>query len=202
MKPFLIGIAGGSGSGKTFLANKIFNTFKDDVLIIQQDSYYKDLSGLKFKKRALENFDHPNSIDIELLKTHINKLLNGEHIDRPTYSFSKHIRKNQIETLSPKPIIIVEGILILSFKELLNLFSLKIFINIDSDIRFIRRLKRDIKQRNRSPLDVCRQYLSSVRPMHKKFVIPSKKNSDIIVKNESDHKSIINIIKCKLVKSS
>ena len=202
MKSFLIGIAGGSGSGKTFLANKILDTFKENVLIIQQDSYYKDLSGLKFKKRALENFDHPNSIDIELLKTHINKLLNGEPIDRPTYSFSEHIRKDQVETLSPKPIIIVEGILILSFKELLNLFSLKIFINIDSDIRFIRRLKRDIKQRNRSPLDVCRQYLSSVRPMHKKFVIPSKNNSDIIVKNENDHKSIINIIKRKLVKSS
>ena len=202
MKSFLIGIAGGSGSGKTFLANKIFNTFKDDVLIIQQDSYYKDLSGLEFKKRALENFDHPNSIDIELLKTHINKLLNREPINRPTYSFSKHIRKDQIETLSPKPIIIVEGILTLSFKELLNLFSLKIFINIDSDIRFIRRLKRDIKQRNRSPLDVCTQYLSSVRPMHKKFVIPSKSNSDIIVKNENDHKSIINIIKRKLVNSS
>ena len=194
MKSFLIGIAGGSGSGKTFLANKILETFKNNVLIIQQDSYYKDLSGLKFKKRALENFDHPKSIDIELLKTHINKLLNGEPIDRPTYSFSEHIRKDQIETLSPKPIIIVEGILILSFKELLNLFSLKIFINIDSDIRFIRRLKRDIKQRNRSPLDVCRQYLSSVRPMHKKFVIPSKNNSDIVVKNENDHKSIINII--------
>jgi len=202
VKSFLIGIAGGSGSGKTFLANKILDTFKENVLIIQQDSYYKDLSGLKFKKRALENFDHPNSIDIELLKTHINKLLNGEPIDRPTYSFSEHIRKDQVETLSPKPIIIVEGILILSFKELLNLFSLKIFINIDSDIRFIRRLKRDIKQRNRSPLDVCRQYLSSVRPMHKKFVIPSKNNSDIIVKNENDHKSIINIIKRKLVKSS
>ena len=93
MKPFLIGIAGGSGSGKTFLANKILDTFKDNVLIIQQDSYYKDLSGLKFKKRALENFDHPNSIDIELLKTHINKLLNGEPINKPTYSFSKHIRK-------------------------------------------------------------------------------------------------------------
>ena len=202
MKPFLIGIAGGSGSGKTFLANKILNTFKDKVLIIQQDSYYKDLSGLEFKRRALENFDHPDSIDIELLKTHINKLLIGKSIDRPTYSFSKHIRKDKTKTLSPKPIIIIEGILILSFKELLNLFSLKIFINIDSDIRFIRRLKRDIKQRNRSPLDVCRQYLSSVKPMHKKFVIPSKNNSDIIVKNESDHKSIINIIKRKLIKAS
>ena len=202
MKTLLVGIAGGSGSGKTFLANKILDTFKDKVLIIQQDSYYKDLSGLEFKRRALENFDHPDSIDIELLKTHINKLLIGEPIDRPTYSFSKHIRKDHTKTLTPKPIIIVEGILILSFKELLNLFSLKIFINIDSDIRFIRRLKRDIKQRNRSPLDVCRQYLSSVRPMHKKFVIPSKSNSDIIVKNENDHKSIINIINRKLVNSS
>ena len=130
MKPFLIGIAGGSGSGKTFLANKILDTFKDNVLIIQQDSYYKDLSDLEFKKRALENFDHPNSIDIELLKTHINKLLIGEPIDRPTYSFSEHIRKNQTKPLSPKPIIIVEGILILSFKELLNLFSLKIFLEL------------------------------------------------------------------------
>lgn len=202
MKTLLVGIAGGSGSGKTFLANKILNTFKDKVLIIQQDSYYKDLSDLEFNKRALENFDHPDSIDINLLKTHIIKLMNGIPIDRPTYSFSEHIRKDQTKALSPKPIIIVEGILILSFKELLNLFSLKIFINIDSDIRFIRRLKRDIKQRNRSPLDVCRQYLNSVRPMHKKFVIPSKKNSDFIIKNEIDHENIINIIKRKLIKPS
>ena len=202
MKTFLIGIAGGSGSGKTYLANKILDTFKDNVLIIQQDSYYKDLSDLEFKRRALENFDHPNSIDIELLKAHINRLLIGKPIDRPAYSFSKHIRKDQTKSLSPKPIIIVEGILILSFKELLNLFSLKVFIDTDSDIRFIRRLKRDIKQRNRSPLDVCRQYLSSVRPMHKKFVIPSKNNSNFIVKNENDHKDIINIIKRMLVKSS
>jgi uridine kinase len=201
MKTFLIGIAGGSGSGKTYLANKILDTFKDKVLVIQQDSYYKDLSGIEFNKRNLENFDHPNSIDIKLLKTHITKLLNGKSIDRPTYSFSEHIRKDQIKTISPKPIIIVEGILILSFKELLNLFSLKIFINIKSDIRFIRRLKRDIKQRNRSALDVCRQYLSSVRPMHDKFVKPSKNNSDFIVKSDKDHKNIINIIKHEFVKS-
>ena len=201
MKIFLIGIAGGSGSGKTFLANKILDTFKDEVLIIQQDSYYKDLSKLEYNKRILENFDHPDSIDIELLKTHINKLSNGESIDKPIYNFSEHLRKNQIKTISPKPIIIIEGILILSFKELLNLFSLKIFINIESDIRFIRRLKRDIKQRNRTTLDVCRQYLSSVRPMHDKFVEPSKNNSDFIIKNDNDHKNIINIIKHKLVKS-
>ncbi len=201
MNSFLIGIAGGSGSGKTFLAKKVSEMFEDKVLIIQQDSYYKDLSQLNFNERSLKNFDHPNAIDINLLKSHISKLLIGESIDKPTYNFSNHTREDKIKTLSPKPIVILEGILVLSFEELLKLFSLRVFIDVKSDLRFIRRLQRDIEKRNRTTLDVCKQYLNFVRPMHEKFVKPSKNYSDIIIRNDSNYKNLFNIIEKVLAKS-
>ena len=195
MKSFLIGIAGGSGAGKTFLANKILNKYKKETLIIEQDSYYKDLSNLKFEKRKTKNFDHPNAIDSILLEKHINRLINGQSINKPIYNFSNHTRKKKFITLKPRPIIILEGILIFTFKQILDLFSLKIFIDIQPDIRFIRRLSRDLEQRNRSTADICKQYLNSVRPMYTKFVEPSKSFSDIIIKTENDYKTIFNIIK-------
>tara|TARA_B110000438_G_C15765248_1_gene629261 strand:+ start:467 stop:1075 length:609 start_codon:yes stop_codon:yes gene_type:complete len=201
MNSFLIGIAGGSGSGKTFLAKKVSEMFENKVLIIQQDSYYKDLSQLNFNERSLKNFDHPNAIDINLLKSHISKLLIGESIDKPTYNFSNHTREDKTKTLSPKPIIILEGILVLSFEELLKLFSLRVFIDVKPDLRFIRRLQRDIEKRNRNTIDVCKQYLSFVRPMHEKFVKPSKKSSDIIIKNDNNYKNLFNIIERVLAKS-
>ena len=195
MNTFLIGIAGGSGSGKTFLANEILKKNKKKIVILEQDSYYKDLSNLKLTERNLQNFDHPNSIEIKLLKKHIKYLLNGKSIKKPIYDFSSHTRKKEYKIIKPKPIIIIEGILILHFKQLLDFFSLKIYIDIKSDIRFIRRLLRDVKERNREPEDICNQYLNFVRPMHNKFVEPSKYNSDILIQKKNDFKIIFETIK-------
>ena len=196
----IIGIAGGSGSGKTFLTKKIFRSFKTKCVVIHQDSYYKDLSHLKMKERISNNFDHPNSIDIKLLIKDVKTLINGESILQPLYDFSNHTRKQKYLTITPKPIIIVEGILIFHFKELANLFLLKIFLDIDPDIRFIRRLKRDVKERKRQVKDVCKQYLNFVKPMHELFVEKTKSNSDIVLKNQYDYNLVLDTIKNNLVK--
>ena len=196
----IIGIAGGSGSGKTFLTKKIFRSFKTKCVIIHQDSYYKDLSHLGMRARILNNFDHPNSIDIKLLIKDVKTLINGESILQPLYDFSNHTRKQKYLTITPKPIIIVEGVLIFHFKELANLFSLKIFLDIDPDIRFIRRLKRDVKERKRQVKDICKQYLNFVKPMHELFVEKTKYNSDIVLKNQYDYNLVLETIKNNLVK--
>ena len=196
----IIGIAGGSGSGKTFLTKKIFQSFKTKCVVIHQDSYYKDLSHLKMKERISNNFDHPNSIDIKLLIKDVKTLINGESILQPIYDFSNHTRKQKYLTITPKPIIIVEGVLIFHFKELANLFSLKIFLDIDPDIRFIRRLKRDVKERKRQVKDICKQYLNFVKPMHELFVEKTKYNSDIVLKNQYDYNLVLDTIKNNLIK--
>tara|TARA_B100000886_G_scaffold264704_1_gene189154 strand:+ start:177 stop:794 length:618 start_codon:yes stop_codon:yes gene_type:complete len=196
----IIGIAGGSGSGKTFLTKKIFQSFKNKCVVIHQDSYYKDLSHLGMKERISINFDHPNSIDIKLLIKDVKTLINGESILQPIYDFSNHTRKQKYLTINPNQIIIVEGILIFHFKELANLFSLKIFLDIDPDIRFIRRLKRDIKDRKRHVKDICKQYLNFVKPMHELFVEKTKYNSDIVLKNQYDYNLVLDTIKNNLIK--
>jgi len=196
----IIGIAGGSGSGKTFLTKKIFRSFKTKCVVIHQDSYYKDLSHLGMKERISNNFDHPNSIDIKLLIKDVKTLINGESILQPLYDFSNHTRKQKYLTITPKPIIIVEGVLIFHFKELANLFLLKIFLDIDPDIRFIRRLKRDVKERKRQVKDICKQYLNFVKPMHELFVEKTKYNSDIVLKNQYDYNLVLDTIKNNLVK--
>ena len=196
----IIGIAGGSGSGKTFLTKKIFRSFKTKCVVIHQDYYYKDLSHLGMKERISNNFDHPNSIDIRLLIKDVKTLINGETILQPLYDFSNHTRKQKYLTITPKPIIIVEGVLIFHFKELANLFSLKIFLDINPDIRFIRRLKRDIKYRKRHVKDICEQYLNFVKPMHEQFVEKTKYNSDIVLKNQYDYNLVLDTIKNNLIK--
>ena len=196
----IIGITGGSGSGKTFLTKKIFRSFKTKCVVIHQDSYYKDLSHLGMKERISNNFDHPNSIDIKLLIKDVKALINGESIVQPMYDFSNHTRKKKYLTITPNPIIIVEGVLIFHFKDLANLFSLKIFLDVDSDIRFIRRLKRDIKERKRQVKDVCKQYLNFVKPMHELFVEKTKSNSDIVLKNQYDYNLVLDTIKKNLIK--
>ena len=196
----IIGIAGGSGSGKTFLTKKIFRSFKTKCVVIHQDSYYKDLSHLELKERISNNFDHPNSIDIKLLIRDVKTLINGGSILQPLYDFSNHTRKQKYLTITPKPIIIVEGVLIFHFKELANLFFLKIFLDIDPDIRFIRRLKRDVKERKRQVKDICKQYLNFVKPMHELFVEKTKYNSDIVLKNQYDYNLVLDTIKNNLVK--
>ena len=194
------GIAGGSGSGKTFLTKKIFQSFKTKCVVIHQDSYYKDLSHLSMKERISNNFDHPNSIDAKLLIKDVKTLINGKSILQPIYNFSNHTRKQKFITITPSPIIIVEGVLIFHFKELTNLFSLKIFLDIDPDIRFIRRLNRDVKERERQVKDICTQYLNFVKPMHELFVEKTKYNSDIVLKNQYDYNLVLDSIKKSLIK--
>ena len=181
MKRFVIGIAGGTGSGKTTVARKLNQAFKNDSVILSHDYYYKDISHLTFEERCLVNFDHPDSLDTELLVEHISKLKQGESIMHPTYDFSNHCRNDQWKRVDSAKIIIVEGILIFTNKALCDLCDIKLFVDTDADVRFIRRLRRDTNKRGRSVESVVNQYLSTVKPMHEQFVEPSKRNADVII---------------------
>jgi uridine kinase len=178
----VIGIAGGSGSGKTTVAQSILQRVGPDrISFLQHDAYYKDLSGLPLTQRVEVNFDHPNSLDNELLIRHILLLKDGQKIDVPIYDFSTHSRTEKTFVVQPRPVILVEGILIFAEPELRQLFDVKIFVDTDSDIRFIRRLQRDITERGRTTESVIKQYQSTVRPMHLEFVEPSKRYADVII---------------------
>lgn len=179
----IIGIAGGSGSGKTTLASAIQTELgKDNIITLCHDYYYKDLSHLTKEQREKFNFDHPDALETSLLIQHIKDLKNGKEIDVPSYNFFDHIRnKETTREKADKFIILVEGILIFTDPELYNLFNIKIYVDTDDDIRFIRRLKRDVEERQRTIESIVNQYLTYVRPMHKQYVEPSKKIADIIV---------------------
>lgn len=180
--PLVIGIAGGSGSGKTTLAHIILDRIGPErIAFLPHDAYYKDLSGLPPNERAMVNFDHPNSLDTDLLIQHIKQLKNSEPVDLPVYDFKNHSRTSQTRRVYPRPVIMVEGILIYVEPELRNLLDVKIFVDTDSDIRFIRRLQRDIDERGRTTESVIRQYLATVRPMHLEFVESSKRYADVII---------------------
>ncbi len=180
--PLVIGIAGGSGSGKTTVAQGILQRVGTDrIAFLQHDSYYKDLGGLPPTQRSDINFDHPNSLETELLIEHIASLRDGKPVEVPIYDFSTDSRTNRTFTIQPRNVIIVEGILIFTEATLRGMFDVKIFVDTDSDLRFIRRLERDITERGRSTESVIRQYLSTVRPMHLEFVEPSKRYADIII---------------------
>ena len=180
--PLVIGIAGGSGSGKTTVAQGILQRVGTDrIAFLQHDSYYKDLSGLPPTQRSQINFDHPNSIETELLTKHIASLCDGKSVEVPIYDFSTDSRTSQTFTIQPRNVIIVEGILIFTEAALREMFDVKIFVDTDPDLRFIRRLERDISERGRSTESVIKQYLSTVRPMHLEFVEPSKRYADVII---------------------
>ncbi len=180
--PLVIGIAGGSGSGKTTVAQEILQRVGPDrIAFLQHDAYYKDLSGLPPVQRAEVNFDHPNSLETELLIQHIEQLKRGQPVDVPIYDFSAHSRTAQTFTVQPRGVILVEGILIFVEATLRSLFDVKIFVDTDSDIRFIRRLQRDLSERGRTTESVVKQYLATVRPMHMEFVEPSKRYADVII---------------------
>ncbi len=180
--PLVIGIAGGSGSGKTTVAQGILQRVGPDrIAFIQHDSYYKDLSGLPPTQRSEINFDHPNSLETELLIKHIGSLRDGKSVEVPIYDFSTDSRTDQTFTIQPRNVIIVEGILIFTEAALREMLDVKIFVDTDPDLRFIRRLERDIAERGRSTESVIKQYLSTVRPMHLEFVEPSKRYADIII---------------------
>ncbi|MBM3152703.1 MAG: uridine kinase [Chloroflexi bacterium] len=180
--PLVIGIAGGSGSGKTTVAQAILQRVGPErIAFLQHDAYYKDLSGLPPAQRAEVNFDHPNSLETSLLMQHIETLRDGQPVDVPIYDFSTHSRTERTFTVQPRRVILVEGILIFSEPGLRDLFDVKIFVDTDPDLRFIRRLERDLSERGRTTESVVKQYISTVRPMHLEFVEPSKRYADVII---------------------
>lgn len=179
--PIVIGIAGGTGSGKTTLINRIKNEFNDEITILSHDFYYKENSHLPFEEREKLNYDHPNSFETGLMVEHINQLKEGRPVERPVYDFVIHNRRTETIKVEPAKVIIVEGILIFENKELLELFDIKVFIDTDADVRIIRRILRDVRERGRSLDSVINQYLTTVKLMHEEFVDPSKKNADIII---------------------
>jgi uridine kinase len=178
----VIAIAGGSGSGKTTVAQVILQRVGPDrISFLQHDAYYKDLSGLPPVQRAEVNFDHPNSLESELLIQHIKQLKNGQPVEVPIYDFANHSRTERTYTVQARGVILVEGILLFAEPALRDLFNVKLFVDTDSDIRFIRRLQRDIAERGRTTDSVIHQYMTTVRPMHLEFVEPSKRYADVII---------------------
>ena len=178
----IIGISGGTGSGKTTVANRILESVSaSEVVFIQQDSYYRNLEDLPLDYRQIANFDHPDALDNDLLIDHIRKLRAGEAIDLPLYDFRTNSRLNETRRVEPKPIVIVEGILIFADARLLEQMDIKVFVDTPDDIRFIRRLRRDVAERGRTVESVIEQYLVTVRPMHMQFVEPSKRQADVII---------------------
>lgn len=182
MKPIIIGVAGGTGSGKTTVSEAILERVgRERITYIQHDSYYKDLSHLPLEERHKINFDHPEALDTDLLVEHLARLQAGSPVEVPIYDFTTHTRRRETRRVEPRGVTLVEGILIFADKALRDLMDIRIFVDTDPDIRFIRRLRRDITERGRTLESVIRQYLETVRPMHLEFVEPSKRYADIII---------------------
>ena len=191
----LIGIAGGTGSGKTSIANYLLKQFgNDELIVIEQDSYYKDNSNLSMDERNQQNFDHPEAIDIQLFNKQLESLLDGKPVKIPIYDFSNHNRIEQLQLVKPTKIIIVEGILTLYFESLRKLMDIKVFVDVPDKIRFKRRLSRDIKKRGRTLMSVTNQYENTVYPMYKQFVEPSKDFADIIITGGAKNKEAIDTL--------
>ena len=180
-KILVIGIAGGTGSGKTTLTNKIAEQFRDQVTIVKHDNYYKAHDDMTYEERALLNYDHPSAFDTDLMIKHLKLLKEGKSVECPLYDYTVHNRSKETERIVPSRVIIVEGILIFENKELCNLMDIRIFVDTDADIRILRRIERDVLERARSLQSVISQYINTVKPMHEQFVEPSKKNANIIV---------------------
>jgi len=192
----IIGIAGGTGCGKTTVVNQILNELPEgEVGVISQDSYYKDTSHLSYDERVKINFDHPRSIDFELLTKHLEMLKQNQAIDQPVYSFVKHNRTGDTIHSKPRKVMIVEGILILTNPELRKMFDIKIFVHADSDERLIRRLKRDISERGRDLNEVLTRYQSTLKPMHQQFIEPMKEYADIIIPNNKYNTVAVDIVR-------
>lgn len=192
----IIGIAGGTGCGKTTVVNQILNELPEgEVGVISQDSYYKDTSHLTYEERVKINFDHPRSIDFKLLRKHLGELKNNNPIHQPVYSFVKHNRTGDTILTHPRKVIIVEGILILTNLKLRNMFDIKIFVHADSDERLIRRLKRDISERGRDLNEVLSRYQTTLKPMHDQFIEPMKEYADIIIPNNKYNTVAVDIVK-------
>lgn len=192
----IIGIAGGTGSGKTTIVENILKVVpQKNISVITQDSYYNDTSHLNSKERTQINFDHPNSINFSLLVDHINQLKSGKSIAQPIYSFTAHNRTNQTKTIIPPKVLIIEGILIFNHKHLRDLCTIKIFVQAEADERLIRRVKRDIQERGRDLNEVFSRYQNTLKPMHNQFIEPTKEFADIIIPNDRLNTVAIDILK-------
>ncbi|MFQ6675477.1 MAG: uridine kinase [Fidelibacterota bacterium] len=195
----LIGIGGGSGSGKTLVAKNILKEFGGgEVVVIQQDSYYRDLSHLPMDERMRTNFDHPDALDFDLLRRHLKELVSGKAVEVPTYDFATHTRRKETRTIEPHRAVVIEGIMVLTDRNLRDMLDIKIYVETDADIRFIRRLTRDIEERRRTTADVINQYLKTVRPMHEQFVETTKKYADIILPEGGENPVAIDLIQTKI----
>ena len=197
--PIIIGIAGGTGSGKTTFSRELVSRLKtDQIVYISHDSYYKDMGDMPFEDRVKQNFDHPDSLESDLMVQHLLSLKAWGSVDVPVYNFETYTRTSEVECISPQPVILVEGILIFAIKELRDIMDVKIFVDTDADIRFMRRLKRDIEDRGRTMESVYKQYLQKVRPMHEAFVEPSKRYADIIVPRGGRNKIALDMVAAKI----
>lgn len=198
-KTILIGITGGTGSGKSTIADEIYSSFSNEsIAMIQQDMYYKDQTHLTMEERVKTNYDHPRAFDNDLMLEHLRALINGESIEKPIYDFAEHNRSKETVTVEPKKIIIVEGILVLEDQRIRDLLDIKVYVDTDSDIRILRRLVRDMEERGRTVDSVIEQYLSVVRPMHMQFIEPTKRHADIIVPEGGQNKVAIDILVTKI----
>lgn len=199
MKPFVIGIAGGTGSGKTTVARRIFDSLQlNAAVFIDHDAYYRDLAHLSLEERAAVNFDHPDSLDNDLLVRHLKALLEERPIDKPVYDFARHTRAAESVRVEPRDVVLVDGILLFAEPRLRELFDLKIFVDTDADVRFIRRLRRDTEERGRSLDSVIEQYLTTVRPMHFEFVEPTKRWADVIIPRGGQNRAGIEVVAARI----
>ncbi|WP_029067393.1 uridine kinase [Lachnobacterium bovis] len=188
MDTIVIGIAGGTGSGKTTLADKLVESFgRDEVCILRHDNYYKRHDDMPFEERQKLNYDHPDAFDNELLTQHIEALKNGISVEMPIYDYKEHNRSNKVVEIKPAPVIVLEGILIFDEPSICTLMDIKVFVDTDADVRILRRIVRDVKERGRTLESVIEQYLTTVKPMHEQFVEPSKRRADIIIPNGGEN---------------
>ena len=195
MARFVIGLAGGTGSGKTTVARNLLRRLELDwITILQQDAYYRDLADLAPAQRATRNFDHPNSIEIELFAAHLETLKEGRAIERPVYDFRQHVRTGETVRIEPRDVILVEGILLFHYPEVRELLDVKIYVDTPADIRLLRRIDRDIRERGRTLESVREQYVRTVRPMHEEFVEPSKRFADVIIPEGGENEIAIEMI--------
>ena len=199
MRSIILGIAGGTGSGKTFIVDNLLSIYNsNNINVINLDSYYKDVSHMGYQDRVKQNFDHPDSIDIDLIISHLKQISDGNNIDIPIYDFSNHVRLETTKTISQSNVIIVEGIFALHYMQLRKLYTLNVFIETSEDIRFQRRLSRDTKERGRTIGSIKDQFESTVIPMHEKFIGPSKQFANLIIDGNSNIINIIRSIKEKI----
>jgi uridine kinase len=198
LRPLLVGVAGGSGSGKTTVARSLVTPLGERAVLLDMDAYYRDLAHLPFEQRTEVNFDHPDAFDIDLLAAHLETLLAGRPIEKPTYDYARHTRADATVRVEPREVVVMEGILLFLDRRLRELFDVRVFVDVADDVRFIRRLTRDVAERGRSLESVIGQYLTSVRPMHLEFVEPSKRHADVIIPEGGENRIGVELIRSQI----